>query len=198
MQRYYFALSLSVLKETFIYAQILNTKASLFVITVDKKTKKLMRKILLIAGLVLVSMVGYAQTGEKSVVGKLGYQTEFKRFLVGAEGRYNVTDEVRIAPDVQFLFPKNKTTGLDFNVNVHYLFRLADDLKVYPLAGGAMLNNHWSGGDGISTTNFGFNVGGGLQYDLASDAYVDFQFKYTFLEDAKDPAYFTVGYGIRF
>jgi len=159
-----------------------------------------MKKFLFIIGLALVSIAGYAQTGEKSVIGKLGYQTEAKRFLLGVESRYNITDQIRLAPDVQFLFPKNKATGLDVNFNVHYDFPIADGLRLYPLAGVAMMNNRWSGDSNsgsVSTTDFGFNIGGGVLYDLASDAFVDFQFKYTFTENV-DPAYFTIGYGIRF
>ena len=34
-----------------------------------------------------------------------------------AQGRYVIADNLRIAPDLTFFFPKDKVTGLDVNVN---------------------------------------------------------------------------------
>ena len=158
-----------------------------------------MKKVLL--GIVLAvafSLGMQAQTGSKAIMPKLGYQTEFKRFALGVEGRYFFTDNIRIAPGLTFLFPKNHTTGLDVDINVHYVFPIQSGLSVYPFIGGAMLNNRISyGGESASFTDFGFNIGAGAQYDVTDNGYVNFEFKYTFV-DGTDPAYFMLGYGIRF
>ncbi|MFV0329008.1 MAG: outer membrane beta-barrel protein [Dysgonomonas sp.] len=159
-----------------------------------------MKKVLLGIVLAVVFSLGMqAQTGSKAIMPKLGYQTEFKRFALGVEGRYFFTDNIRVAPGLTFLFPKDDITGLDVDINVHYVFPIQSGLSVYPFIGGAMLNNRWSpdGGDSVSTTDFGFNIGAGIQYDVTSNGYVNFEFKYTFKEN-KDPAYFMLGYGIRF
>ncbi|MDR2951549.1 MAG: outer membrane beta-barrel protein [Dysgonomonas sp.] len=157
--------------------------------------KKILSSIIL---LVAFSLGMHAQTGTKALMPKLGYQTEFKRFALGVEGRYFVTENVRIAPGVTFLFPKNSMTGFDADINVHYVFPIQEGLSVYPFLGGAMLNNHWSlDGGSRNTTDFGMNVGAGAQYDVMENGYVNIEFKYTFV-DGPDPAYFMLGYGIRF
>ncbi|MFV0418197.1 MAG: outer membrane protein [Dysgonomonas sp.] len=158
-----------------------------------------MKKVLLAIALVALSLGSYAQTGSKAILPKIGYQTEYKRVLFGIEGRYFLTDNIRLAPDVQVLLPKNRITGLDVNVNVHYVIPLEGGFVFYPLVGGAMLNNRWKpeGIDATSWTDFGINLGAGIQYDVMSDGYLNFEFKYTLKED-KDPAYFMLGYGIRF
>jgi outer membrane protein X len=158
-----------------------------------------MKKVLLGIILAAFSLGISAQTGSKAIMPKLGYQTEFKRLGLGVEGRYFLTNNIRLAPGVTVLFPKDRVTGLDVDVNVHYVFPIQGGLAFYPFIGGAMLNNRWSPkeGDSVSTTDFGFNIGAGAQYDVTDNGYVNFEFKYTFVEGS-DPAYFMLGYGIRF
>jgi outer membrane protein X len=158
-----------------------------------------MKKLLFMFMFAALALGVQAQQGSKAVMPKLGYQTEAKRFGLGVEGRYFLTNNIRLAPGVTFLFPKNKVTGLDVDVNVHYVFPIQGGLAFYPFIGGAMLNNRFSPeeGDSASTTDFGLNIGAGAQYDITDSGYVNLEFKYTFIEGA-DPAYFMLGYGIRF
>ena len=156
-----------------------------------------MKKLLLMAAVAVFSISGFAQTGEKSVLVKGGYQTEFERFGLGVEGRYGLTDNFRVAPDVIFLIPNNHTTGLYVNANLHYTFPLQDNLTLYPLAGIAMANNRVSfAGESWRDTDFGLNLGAGVDYNLDSNSYVNVEFRYTFIDP--DYALFTVGYGIKF
>lgn len=163
-----------------------------------------MKKVLLGIVLFALSLGAYAQIGSKSIMPKLGYQTEFKRFGLGVEGRYFLTNNLRLAPGLTLWVPKDKTVGLDVDVNVHYVFPIENGLSLYPFVGGAMLNNRTSSRtigdtkyDSTSWTNFGFNIGGGAQYDIMDNNYLNFEFKYTFTE-GKDPAFFMFGYGMRF
>lgn len=160
--------------------------------------------------LTVVSMGAFAQKGSVSGHAKLGYQSDYKRFGVGVEGRYEIVDNIRLAPDVVFFFPKDNTWGADINLNVQYTFtNVVDKLTLYPLAGLNISNNRTSlSGDmkkiakaaGVKTsygfTNFGFNLGGGLDYDLTADTYLNFEMKYTFAD--WDYGQFMFGYGIRF
>lgn len=157
-----------------------------------------MKRLFLIAALAIFSLSSFAQKGSTDLLPKIGYQTEHKRFLMGVEGRYSITDEIRLAPDIAVLFPNDHLTGLDVNVNVHYVISLAEGFSFYPFVGGAMLNNRYSNhGNTNSFTDFGLNLGAGVSYDIVAFGYLDFQFKYTIV-DGKDPAYFMLGYGIRF
>ena len=54
-----------------------------------------MKKILFIAFLLIISLGVFAQKGEFSLLGNFGYQTDFKRVMLGAQGRINLTDHVR-------------------------------------------------------------------------------------------------------
>ena len=88
-----------------------------------------MKKILFIVFLLITSIGVFAQKGNFSLLGNFGYQTDFKRVMLGVQGRYNLTDHVRLAPDLMFFFPKDKTTGLDVDVNAHYVFDLSEALS---------------------------------------------------------------------
>ena len=156
-----------------------------------------MKRLLLIVTLASIFMGAQAQTGAKSLMLKAGYQTDYERFGIGLEGRYGLTDKIRLAPDVVFFFPNNHTTGLDINLNAHYVFDIQDGLSLYPLAGIAFINNRWSyDGDSDAASDFGFNLGAGASYDLNDKNYLNFEFKYTFQD--VDCAAFMLGYGVRF
>ena len=107
-----------------------------------------MKKLILLAMITLASVGMNAQTvkGEGSLMGNVGYQTNYERFGLGVQGRYAIANNLRIAPDVTFYFPKDKITGLDVNVNFHYVFNFKEDgqgFSVYPLAGIGMQNNFY-------------------------------------------------------
>lgn len=157
-----------------------------------------MKKILFALLLAIVSVGAYAQQGSVSGHAKLGYQSDYKRFGVGVEGRYEIINNVRLAPDVIIFFPNNNTWGVDLNLNAQYTFtNIVDKLTLYPLAGVNISNNKWSY-HGLSNkfTNFGFNVGAGADYDITPGTYVNFEMKYTFAD--WDYGQFMFGYGLRF
>lgn len=161
-----------------------------------------MKKVILAVLLAVFSLGLHAQSGkgEKSAILQAGYQSDPGRLMLGVQGRYGIANNIRLAPDVMFLFPKHKTVGLDVNVNAHYVFPLEGNLSIYPLAGLAMMNGRYTGdlpdGVGKGSTNWGFNLGGGFEYQLSGSSFLNLEMKYTF----SDWDHFTVGfgYGIRF
>ncbi len=163
--------------------------------------KKLLLSIALLAG--TLGVFAQSEQGEKSLIGHIGVQSDPGRFLIGAQGRYVIADHIRLAPDVSVIFPKNKVTGLDVNLNAHYVFDIDNLVSVYPLAGIAMQNARYSGetinGEKYgsdSFTNWGFNLGAGGSYNLSSNTFVNLELKYTF-SDA-DCFTFAFGYGVKF
>ena len=97
-----------------------------------------MKKLFLFIVVVLSAIGMNAQTlkGESSILGSLGYQTNYERFGLQAQYRYVIANNLRIAPDITFFFPKDKVTGLDVNINFHYVFNFSKDgqgFSVYPL-----------------------------------------------------------------
>lgn len=165
-----------------------------------------MKKLLLSIALLAGTLGAFAQSerGEKSLVGHIGVQSDPGRFLIGAQGRYVIADHIRIAPDASLIFPKDKVTGLDINLNAHYVFDIDNQVSVYPLAGIAMQNARFSGKkiDGVkvldsdSYTNWGFNLGAGGSYNLSSNTFLNLEMKYTFSDT--DCFTFAFGYGIKF
>ncbi len=61
-----------------------------------------MKKLFLLAMIALASVGINAQTvkGEGSLMGNIGYQTNYERFGLGVQGRYAIANNLRIAPDV--------------------------------------------------------------------------------------------------
>ena len=171
-----------------------------------------MKKLLLSVMVALAALGMNAQTkkGEGSLMGSLGYQTNYERFGLQAQGRYVIADNLRIAPDLTFFFPKDKVTGLDVNVNFHYVFNFSKDgqgFSVYPLAGIGMQNNFYGKQkvevDGVNpeldrsnTTKFAFNLGGGITLPLSERSYLNAEAKFMFAND--DNVVIMLGYGYKF
>lgn len=149
------------------------------------------------------------QASELAIVGNVGYQTNFKRFAIGAQGRYNLMKNIRIAPDITFYFPKDKITGLDIMLNAHYVFYFPQDkFSVYPLAGIGMQNNFYGKQDIIdingnvpktdshSSSDFAFNLGGGISYQISPNVFLNAEAK--FMLGDNDNAAIMLGYGYKF
>ena len=158
-----------------------------------------MKKLLLSVMVALAALGMNAQTkkGEGSLMGSLGYQTNYERFGLQAQGRYVIADNLRIA-------------GLDVNVNFHYVFNFSKDgqgFSVYPLAGIGMQNNFYGKQkvevDGVTTeldrsntTKFAFNLGGGITLPLSERSYLNAEAKFMFAND--DNVVIMLGYGYKF
>lgn len=171
-----------------------------------------MKKVLLLLFSVFLVMGADAQSrrGESSFLGNVGYQSNYKRFGLGLQYRYVIANNLRIAPDVAFFFPKDKSTGLDVNVNFHYVFNFKADgqgFQVYPLVGLGMQNN-FNGDRTVivneepivesreNTSDLAFNLGGGITLPLSERSYLNAETKFMF--GNKDNVVFMLGYGCRF
>lgn len=153
--------------------------------------------ILVLSAISLITTNVNAQEGSKSILIKMGYQTSYDRFGIGLEGRHFFTDHFRFAPEITYFFPSDDVKGLDINANLHYLFSVDDEINLYPLVGIGMINNRWSKGDvSHGDTDFGFNLGLGMEYYVSSNSFFNGEFKYSIQN--KNNAILMVGYGIRF
>lgn len=171
-----------------------------------------MKKLFLFIVVVLSAIGMNAQTlkGESSILGSLGYQTNYERFGLQAQYRYVIANNLRIAPDITFFFPKDKVTGLDVNINFHYVFNFSKDgqgFSVYPLAGIGMQNNFYGkrtimvNGESVeqesdNTSKFAFNLGGGISLPLSARSYLNAEARFMFAD--KDNVVIMLGYGYRF
>ena len=82
----------------------------------------------------------YAQKGRQAIGFGLSYGTEIESAGLGIKYQYNITNPLRIEPSFNYFFENDNVSMLDVNVNFHYLFPVAQSVKLYPLFGLTMSN----------------------------------------------------------
>ena len=143
-------------------------------------------------------MMGYAfaQKGIQAAGVHLSYGTEIESFGIGIKYQYNITDNIRLEPSMNYFFENNGVDMFDLNANAHYLFPMASNIRVYPLAGLTFAS--WDAGKGVDNiTRLGVNLGGGAEFDIADNLMLNFELKYQFVSDL-DQAVFNVGIAYMF
>ena len=125
-------------------------------------------------------------------------------FGIGAKFQYNVTNPLRLEAGVNYGFKNKGLDVLDVAANVHYLFKVGEKLRVYPLAGigfarlGGSVEFEddddddygWRSRDweydeedaSGSVTKFLFNVGAGAEYPVSDRLSVGAEIKYQYIQ----------------
>ena len=132
-----------------------------------------MKKFLMMACMMLFSTAMFAQQGAMYLGGNLNYATDYENFGIGAKAQYEFIQNLRAEASADYFFKKNDVSMWDINANMHYLFRISDKFAVYPLAG---LNLAFFNHD--IPTRLGVNLGGGLEYYVASNVKIGGEAKY--------------------
>lgn len=151
-----------------------------------------MKKLLLTILFFAISIAMFSQT-------KIGIQAAYgtnTEFGVGAKASFKITENIYASPSFNYFFGEGtqgvSSSILGFNADGHYIFPSKDGLLFYPLAGLNFTRASVSVlGISASTTEIGFNVGGGLNYDLSSSLTGVFEAKYVL--SAFDQAAFNLG-----
>ncbi len=138
-----------------------------------------------------MSMTANAQQAGDMAVGAnavFGTGNSFSNFGIGAKFQYNVMDPLRLEGSFTYFFKKNFLSMWDASVNAHWLFSISDKITIYPLAGLSMLGTTVSydldlgpfGGyaDSASATEFGFNLGGGIDVPVSDKFIINGELKY--------------------
>ncbi len=153
-----------------------------------------MKKILLtaIVALFAVTAASAQDKGNWGVGPKMSIYTNLGDtvFGLGAAARYSFTDNWRVEPSITALF--HDYCSVDISADVHYLFNLTPDWKIYPLAGlSANDFGDWS---------LGINLGGGVDFSVARNWDVSAGLKWM-LETRtgwKNPVIFNLGATYKF
>ncbi|MBR5101562.1 MAG: porin family protein [Muribaculaceae bacterium] len=157
-----------------------------------------MRKLLLVAAVMLCASAAFAQQGVKGVGVNLLYGTEIERVGVGAKFQYGITDPIRAEASMNYFFENDDHyKAWEFNLNGHYLFDVMRDVKVYPLAGVVLANWKQDVPGADATTKLGINLGGGAELKVADSFSLNFECKYTLI-DVNDQAVFLIGATYKF
>ncbi|WP_419083539.1 porin family protein, partial [Phocaeicola sp.] len=122
---------------------------------------------------------------------------------LGLKYQYNITDQIRIEPSMTYFFKNDGLSMFDINANIHYLFPIASNVSLYPLAGFTYTNWHLdlgkvgdydvSGSDG----KFGVNLGAGMEFTLDKSWSLNLDIKYQLISDL-DQAVFNLGVAYNF
>jgi outer membrane protein X len=154
--------------------------------------KRVFRRVAIVAIAVLsMSVAANAQEkGDMAAGGNLvmGSGDGFTNFGIGAKFQYNVMNPLRLEGSFTYFLKKDYLTMWDLSVNGHWLFPVGDKLTVYPLAGLGILNygydysvdlGGWGNyGSSASTSDFAFNLGGGVDFKLTDKMILNAELKY--------------------
>ena len=147
--------------------------------------KKLM---ILISMMFFIMGSAFAQKGIQAFGVNLGYGSEIESASIGVKYQYNITNNIRLEPSANYFFEKRGVDMFDFNANAHYLIPTENNIRLYPLAG--LTFTRWDFGK--VANRLGLNIGGGAEYDVSDNLFVNFELKYQIIKDL-DQAVFNVG-----
>jgi len=134
-----------------------------------------MKKLFLSAILALSGIVSAVASDMGSLGVNFLYGSKFDQVGLGVSYKVNLTNNFRIAPELQYFFSSKNIKAWDANANIEYVSTLFDDLKFYPLVG--FTYSHWTatyhnvGGfdKGVNTCDrFGANIGAGIEYNFTN------------------------------
>lgn len=160
-----------------------------------------MKKLIVFIGMMFFIISStFAQKGIQAAGVHLSYGTEISSIGLGIKYQYNITDNVRLEPSLNYFFENDGVDMFDINANVHYLFPMTSNARLYPLGGFTFAR--WRadfGTDGAEITHskFGLNLGGGAEFDIADELMINFELRYQFVSDFNQ-AIFNVGIAYMF
>ena len=129
-----------------------------------------------------------AQKGIQAFGVNLGYGSEIESASIGVKYQYNITNNIRLEPSANYFFEKKGIDMFDFNANAHYLIPTENNIRLYPLAG--LTFTRWDFGK--VANRLGLNIGGGAEFDVSDNLFVNMELKYQIIKDL-DQAVFNVG-----
>ena len=161
-----------------------------------------MKKLIVLFSMMFFIMgSAFAQKGIQAAGVHLSYGTEIESFGIGIKYQYNITDNIRLEPSMNYFFENNGIDQFDINANAHYLFPMASNVRIYPLAG--LTFARWSfpqligGKFSNDATRLGINIGGGAEMDITDKLMLNFELKYQLVNDF-DQAIFNLGIAYMF
>jgi outer membrane protein X len=155
-----------------------------------------MKKIIVLIGMMFFLMNNtFAQKGIKGIGAHLSYGTEIEMVGLGLKFQYNITDNIRLEPSMNYFFKNEGINQFDVNANAHYLFPMSSNIRIYPLAG--LTFARWNFDSEFEmfsndVTRLGVNLGGGAEMDITSNLLINCELKYQFVSDL-DQAIFNIG-----
>ncbi|MDE6771598.1 MAG: hypothetical protein K2J49_03240 [Muribaculaceae bacterium] len=156
--------------------------------------KKILLPLSLAFGGLLIPASASAQTGEKTLGFAGGYASYNGGGYADLYFQYTFAPHIRIAPEIGYVFRNDCKSAFICSVDVQFPFRIARGFNIYPLAG--LTLNSWSWNhhhhdddwdddwdDNHHATRGGFDFGGGFDVYLTRQLKLNFQAKYSLMND---------------
>ena len=90
-----------------------------------------MKKIIIAACMALLGCGSvFAQQGKQAIGGNLSYGTEIESVGIGLKYQYNITDQIRIEPSMNYSLKMMDLACLTFNANILLLFPIASNISL--------------------------------------------------------------------
>ncbi len=158
-----------------------------------------MKKLLFIVFVALISLNANAQKGTKAIGLNLGYGTDIESLNIGVKGLYGITDNVEGEASFTYFLENEGAQMWNISADAHYLFPLQDKLTVYPLAGLSYIHVGFDCGGILSASDskLGFDLGGGIRYDMTDNIALNAELKYQFVS-LYDQLLLSVGVAYKF
>ncbi|MBE6288645.1 MAG: porin family protein [Bacteroidaceae bacterium] len=120
-----------------------------------------------------MSTAAFAQKGITGFGVQGAYDDWNGQFGIGVKLQFGLVDQLRGDVATDLFFKKKDISMVDVNGNLHYVVPIASGFNVYPLAG---INLAFFNHD--IPTRLGANLGGGIEYYVASNVKIGGEAKY--------------------
>ena len=130
-----------------------------------------MKKLMMIAAMMLMSVGAFAQDG------KFAIGVDFN-YLIGVKLQYEFIEDFRVEANFKYYLKKHYVSAWNANANIQYVIPVTDMFRVYPLVTFGVFGLSPEYGDGTST--FVFGGGAGAEYFLSQNVklYLDAVYQY--------------------
>lgn len=122
-----------------------------------------------------------AQKGKMSLGINGGYATHNDGGYTNLFFQYEVVPHVRLAPEIGYVFRNDGKSAFNLAVDIHFPFRIARPVSVYPLVG--FVFNSWKYPHDNTLNRAGADFGAGFDFHLTNNLKLTLQGKYSLMND---------------
>jgi outer membrane protein X len=139
-----------------------------------------MKKLMMIAAMMLMSVGAFAQDGKFAVGVDFNYliDSDASRMAPGVKLQYEFIEDFRAEVNFKYYPKKYSVSNWNVNANIQYVIPVTDMFRVYPLVTFGVLGSSPEYGEGSSA--FVFGGGAGAEYFLTENVkvYLDAIYQY--------------------
>ena len=133
---------------------------------------------------IAASFSTYAEQGDVSGAAQFVYASKQSNAGLGLQIQYEPITNWRLAPEFIYFFKNEGVSGLNANLNIHYVIPTSTTFAIYPLVGFSYGHYTWDTLAGnYSDDRCGANVGMGAQYQIKERLYFFSEERFQIMKD---------------